>query len=100
VAKTDFMLPSFLSTSIYGCSLEPINKRSVTNTLLNIAGAGDCRSSLEGGPHATSNFRSDHPGGAQFLYCDGSTHFIVENAEPSTYWALSTMAAGELVGMP
>ena len=94
--SADFMLPGFLSTSNYACTLEPINKSPVTNTILNTAAVLDCRSSLNGGPHATSNFRSDHPGGAQFLYCDGSVRFLLEDIDPVMYRAGSTIAGEDL----
>ncbi|TWT31190.1 putative major pilin subunit [Posidoniimonas corsicana] len=93
--SADFMLPGFLSTSNYGCTLEPINKRPVTNTLLVTAGITNCQSSLNGGPHATSNFRSSHPGGACFLFLDGSVRLLSEAMEPTAYRALSTLAGGE-----
>jgi len=58
----------------------------------------DCRSSIDGGTHSTSNFRSNHAGGGFFLFADGSVHFISENINPQNYRALSTIAGGEVVG--
>ncbi|MCA9262172.1 MAG: DUF1559 domain-containing protein [Planctomycetales bacterium] len=91
----DFMLPDFVSVLNYACTVEPINKRPVTNTLMVTAAATDCRSSRDGGPHATSNYRSDHAGGASFLRCDGSVNFVAEAIEPAAYQALSTIAGEE-----
>src|SRR5262249_53459420 len=42
-------------------------------------------------------FRSLHPGGCNFLYCNGSVPFIRQNISATTYKALSTMAGGEVI---
>ncbi len=40
---------------------------------------------------------SYHPGGAHFLYGDGSVHFLSENTELDTYKDLATVNGGELI---
>jgi prepilin-type N-terminal cleavage/methylation domain-containing protein/prepilin-type processing-associated H-X9-DG protein len=40
-------------------------------------------------------FRSFHPGGAQFVFCDGSAHFINDNIEHAVYRAMASRAGDE-----
>jgi prepilin-type N-terminal cleavage/methylation domain-containing protein/prepilin-type processing-associated H-X9-DG protein len=41
---------------------------------------------------------SMHPGGANFLFGDGSVHFLSSNIDPYTYQNLATIAGGEVLG--
>jgi prepilin-type N-terminal cleavage/methylation domain-containing protein/prepilin-type processing-associated H-X9-DG protein len=43
------------------------------------------------------NANSNHPGGANFLFADGSTHFMKSSIAILTYWALGTIAGGEII---
>jgi len=43
------------------------------------------------------NVSSDHPGGANVLFCDGSVHFIKDSIAVQTWWALGTRGNGEVV---
>ncbi|MGD9126564.1 MAG: DUF1559 domain-containing protein, partial [Planctomycetia bacterium] len=41
---------------------------------------------------------SFHTGGCQFVYGDGSVHFLPEEIEPDTFISLFTRAAGDHIG--
>lgn len=84
-----------LTGSIWGSTVEPPNKNPVTDTWADLTALGNCQSSVNGGPHSTANFRSDHAGGIQFLLVDGSVDFVSETIDQSTYQQLSTIAGGE-----
>jgi prepilin-type processing-associated H-X9-DG protein len=43
------------------------------------------------------NANSFHPGGANFLFADGSVHFLKSSINMNTYWALGTRGDGEVV---
>jgi prepilin-type processing-associated H-X9-DG protein len=45
-----------------------------------------------------SGFRSLHVNGANFLFADGSVHYLKRNLDARTYRALSTYNGGEVVG--
>ncbi len=95
---------------LYACTLEPINKTPVTQTYVNNISAGttDCRTSQAsftnaaggGGGHIASNFRSDHSGGCNFLFADGSVHFLNDSIDMTTYQRLSTMAGNDIADIP
>jgi len=44
-----------------------------------------------------SNSQSNHPGGANFLFADGSVKFIKSTIAMQTYMALGTKANGEVI---
>jgi prepilin-type N-terminal cleavage/methylation domain-containing protein/prepilin-type processing-associated H-X9-DG protein len=43
------------------------------------------------------NANSNHPGGANFLFGDGSVKFLKSSLNIRTYWALGTKAGGEVI---
>ncbi len=110
--KTLNQLIQLYEAGIYGCTLEPINKYPVTMGQADDTQVNNCNKSqkdardsadpmnLAGGPHLSPNFRSDHSGGAHFLFADGSVHFLLDSIDMLTYQRLSTMAGGETVVIP
>src|SRR5262249_58914809 len=40
---------------------------------------------------------SNHPGGVNVGFCDGSVHFIKNGINPQTWWALGSRNNGEVV---
>jgi len=49
-------------------------------------------------PNWTRSFRSDHIGGVQFLFVDGSVQFLSENIDANLLDALATRNGGEVIG--
>lgn len=92
---TPFYTQGLVASSIFACTIEPLNKRPVTDTFFSILHVLNCQSSEEGGPHSTSNFRSDHAGGGNFLYGDRSVRFVEEVVDSAAYRAASTIAGAE-----
>ena len=93
----DFIANSgYLASSNYACTLEPLNKSPVTHSMVAVAAIGDCRCSAKGGQHHTSNFRSAHPTGGNFLFADGAVHFLHQAIDMATYRHLSTVADGNV----
>ena len=45
-------------------------------------------------------FRSFHPGGANFLFCDGTVRFLPNEIDMVVYRALASRSAGEAVTLP
>jgi prepilin-type N-terminal cleavage/methylation domain-containing protein/prepilin-type processing-associated H-X9-DG protein len=107
---------------IMACTMEPMNKNPVTGSYA-YYGSGDFSSvtaasswsttpadppTISGtfrtnwpaplsGHASMSNFRSDHPAGCLFLFCDGHVQFLNENIDMTTYTGLSTIQGGESV---
>ena len=81
-------------SGVWGCTVEPPNKSPVTDNYIDLASTNDCRCSYEGGPHSTSNFRSDHTGGLYFLFADGSVRYVNQTTDLTNYRRLGTIAEG------
>ena len=92
---------NWASAGHLACTVDRLNKKPVTQFLFDQRDEIlNCAGSLANtdNPHRVPNFRSDHPGGGNFLYADGTVHFIQEEIEMSVYRALSTVAGSEIAG--
>jgi prepilin-type processing-associated H-X9-DG protein len=47
---------------------------------------------------ASKGFKSNHPGGCNMLFADGSVHFLKTTIDPFTYNALGSRNGGEIIG--
>ena len=74
-----------------------VNKVPVTDSVHAVLQTLGCTPSFRGGPHWVTNFRSFHPGGANFLYADGSVRWKSQTIAMATYRALSTIQGGEII---
>jgi prepilin-type N-terminal cleavage/methylation domain-containing protein/prepilin-type processing-associated H-X9-DG protein len=82
------------------CStVERMNKRVATDSVHDVDRTYDCTPSFRGGPHWATNFRSFHPGGANFLFVDGSVRWVKETVAMPAYRALSTIQGGEVISI-
>jgi prepilin-type N-terminal cleavage/methylation domain-containing protein/prepilin-type processing-associated H-X9-DG protein len=118
VYATKFSPGGFLFGSIFACTLEPLNRKGagnngiVTDTMVsaNTLALRNCSPSIDWkgdkfdgripGMHRTSNFRSDHPGGGNFLFADGSVHYFSDSIDMAIYRGLSTHQSAEPVVLP
>ncbi|QDT64900.1 DUF1559 domain-containing protein [Calycomorphotria hydatis] len=82
------------SSSIYGSTADKMNKEYVTQSLLAADDIDSCAASND----TVSNYRSYHVGGANFLFADGSVHFLTENIGQTQYDGLATIRGGEVIG--
>jgi prepilin-type N-terminal cleavage/methylation domain-containing protein/prepilin-type processing-associated H-X9-DG protein len=94
--------------STYASTIEPMNKFPVTDSYLDLGQYGTdfgkfgtdpnhyCHASFDGGKHSVSNFRSDHPGGCNFLMADASVTFLNQDIDINSYRARSTIAADDV----
>ncbi len=107
-------------SGIYACTLEPMNKNPVTQSYTKDAEMDGRDANKLGLPWADglipanltnqflpidtgfscANFRSDHTGGGNFLFADGSVQFMTEDIDMLIYQKLSTMRGDDVVEIP
>lgn len=105
------LMLGFYWANIMACTLEPMNKSPVTNSMADESSLENCDKSQFSAPgtrgpttadgfHLTPNFRSDHSSGCNFLFADGSVHFLYEAIDMLLYQQLSTIQGNEIVVIP
>ena len=76
------------------CAMPPNNTRHPNGTPIVVTSG----SSSEWGSY--NGFKSQHPGGVQFLYADGTVRFIEQSIALGTYRAMASYAGNEVVNLP
>ena len=74
----------------------PINYETCANQNGGISGANGCNA--DGNWQTSQGFKSRHIGGAQFVFADGSTHFLSDNINYMTYQRLGDRRDGQVLG--
>jgi prepilin-type N-terminal cleavage/methylation domain-containing protein/prepilin-type processing-associated H-X9-DG protein len=96
-SQPPWVLQGFVYSGNKCSTVERLNKVPVTDSVHDKLQTFDCTPSFRGGPHWVTNFRSFHPGGANFLYADGSVRWKGQTIAMPTYRALSTIQGGEII---
>jgi prepilin-type N-terminal cleavage/methylation domain-containing protein/prepilin-type processing-associated H-X9-DG protein len=95
-----------IATGPYACTVDRMNKYPVTDMMIEastffyidrLSTTKYCAGSDGDSEDSVPNFRSDHPGGCNFVYADGSVHFLNESIDMRNYRALSTIAGEEVI---
>ena len=94
------------NTVSQGQTIQPINYRidRTSQTTFN----RDCAAACPGGDplrcimnwHVTWGFKSNHPGGANFAFVDGSVHFLRDTIDHRLYQYLGCRHDGQVAGLP
>ena len=82
----------------FACTVDPLNKQPVTQFLFDDSdNVRNCLGTLSNpaNTHRVPNFRSEHPGGGNFLIADGSVNFVSEDIDMASYRARSTTAGAD-----
>jgi len=79
-----------VGTSLFNTIVPPSSSQYPFDACTFFTGGG-----TDGGEYQNAN--SNHPGGANFAFGDGSVHFIKSSISMPTYWALGSRNGGELL---
>jgi prepilin-type processing-associated H-X9-DG protein len=86
---------SALGGNAFGTTIIPINYKSDFD-----AGSVSCDQPLRNvnNLNVSLGFKSNHPGGANFVFADGSVHFLSQNIGHQTYQYLGCRNDGQVLG--
>lgn len=84
---------NFVTAGNFATTVWKMNLNPVVESVYDDADLANCNSTAD----STTNFRSQHTGGVQFLLGDGSTRFISENVDSGVFNAIGTRANKETV---
>ncbi len=76
-------------------TIVPPNSKTYPFSACTFYGGGGWPGAMNGANIA--NVNSNHPGGANVLFTDGSVKFIKDTVNMNTYWGLGTRSGGEVV---
>lgn len=85
----------FTTGGNWGTTVYRLNQNPVVETVYDDGALANCNASTA---DFTSNFRSSHEGGGQFLLGDGSGRFISENIDQTLYNNLGGSSDGQVIG--
>ena len=84
------------SNAMWTATTAPINFPTCPDKLPGFSGTDGCNA--DGNWQTSQGFKAGHPGGAQFVFVDGSVHFLQESIDYRTYQRLGCRRDGEVVG--
>lgn len=85
-----------VTSSVFGSTVNPMNRSPITDTRGLANDLSDCRSSTNGGTGRIGNFRGDHPGGLLFLFADGWVRFVSDKVDHATFKRMSSVGSGDV----
>lgn len=85
------------ANALWTATTAPINYPTCPDEPPGFPGTDGCNA--DGNWQTSQGFKSLHPGGAQFVFVDGSGHFLSETIDYRTYQRLGDRRDGEPVGL-